>query len=362
MHHSPKSLPIKTICWGLHFVSFKEKLHSKIISSDMIEFFRKIRWWRSQVEIRTGRRSNRRRKNWHVRAFVTSWCHTGATSQGHATELRYSWSAGISPCQVMTWCWHDDHCDRHLAQHRDAVQSRCFEPWPDVTENFRNFLVLVGFLQASFDRGLLRWCVLANQSVEVDCEDHVVPPVSWNEIIHKTFFIWDSNRERKRTNADLEDRIRKRRLPNVSPLGFHQWNKIRGEGRRRKLPAYKRLCGEECVKMCERWLGEVRKGWDTGVNNVCVKVWTGNSWVHVCERERGGERGVKEGWGAGGCPAHHPYSKMRSLVMTWIWRSRLSRWCGAWWCPQEHTGVRTLSTHAPPYWSVWPLVCLPCAL
>ena len=29
-----------------------------------------------------------------------------------------------------------------------AVQSRCFEPWPDVTGNFRNFLVLVGFLSS----------------------------------------------------------------------------------------------------------------------------------------------------------------------------------------------------------------------
>ena len=61
-------------------------------------------------------------ENRHVRAFVTSWCHTGATSQswqGHATESRYSWSAGISPRQVMTWCWHDDDCDRHLAHHRD---------------------------------------------------------------------------------------------------------------------------------------------------------------------------------------------------------------------------------------------------
>ena len=126
-------------------------------------------------------------KNWHVRAFVTSWCHTGATSQswqGHATESRYSWSAGISPRQlgqVMTWCWHDDDCDGHLAHHRDAVQWRCFEPWPDVTGNFRNFLVLVGFLMARFDRGLLQWCVLVNQSVEVDCEDHVVPPVKFLE-------------------------------------------------------------------------------------------------------------------------------------------------------------------------------------
>ena len=49
-----------------------------------------------------------------------------------------------------------------------------------------------------------------------------------NERIHKTFFIWHSNRERKRKNADLEDKIRERRWPNVLPLGLHQWNKIRG--------------------------------------------------------------------------------------------------------------------------------------
>ena len=41
------------------------------------------------------------------------------------------------------------------------------------------------------------------------------------------FFIRDSNRERRRTNADLENKIRERRLPNVSPLGLHQWNKIK---------------------------------------------------------------------------------------------------------------------------------------
>ena len=40
----------------------KGKLHSKIISSDMKDFFRRIQWWRSEVEIRTGRRSNRRSK------------------------------------------------------------------------------------------------------------------------------------------------------------------------------------------------------------------------------------------------------------------------------------------------------------
>ena len=138
---------LKSLLCTQNVPAFKGKLHSKVISSDI--FSRRIRWWRSEVEIRTGRRSNRRRKNWHVRAFVTSWCQAGATSQswqGHATESRYSWSAGISPRQEMTWCWHDDDCDCHLAHHRDAVQSRCFEPWPDVTGNFRNFLVLVGFL------------------------------------------------------------------------------------------------------------------------------------------------------------------------------------------------------------------------
>ena len=42
--------------------SFKGKLHSKIISSDMKDFFRRIQWCRSEVEIRTGRRSNRQSK------------------------------------------------------------------------------------------------------------------------------------------------------------------------------------------------------------------------------------------------------------------------------------------------------------
>ena len=60
--------------------------------------------------------------------------------------------------------------------------------------NFRNFLVLVGFLQASFDRGLIQWCVLVNQSVEVDCEDHNVPPVRFLE--PKRSFL-DSPRERR---------------------------------------------------------------------------------------------------------------------------------------------------------------------
>ena len=107
-------------------------------------------------------------ENWHVRGFVTSWCHTGATSQswqGHTTESGYSWSAGISPRQVMTWCWHDDDCDRHLAHHRDAVQSRCFEPRPDVTGNFRNFLVLVCRLLVGKFRSWTAPMVCSRQSI-----------------------------------------------------------------------------------------------------------------------------------------------------------------------------------------------------
>ena len=74
---NPSFLTVFSIAGFLHYkrTAVKRKLHSKIISSDMIEFFRRIRWWRSEVKIRTGRLSNRRRKNWHVPAFVTSWCH-----------------------------------------------------------------------------------------------------------------------------------------------------------------------------------------------------------------------------------------------------------------------------------------------
>ena len=44
------------------YLFLKGKLHSKIISSDMKDFFGRIQWWRSEVEIRTGRRSNRQSK------------------------------------------------------------------------------------------------------------------------------------------------------------------------------------------------------------------------------------------------------------------------------------------------------------
>ena len=71
----------------------KGKLHSKIISSDMIEFF-------SVESDGEGPRSKFEREDGQTdaeklarAAFVTSWCHTGATSlswQGHATESRHS--------------------------------------------------------------------------------------------------------------------------------------------------------------------------------------------------------------------------------------------------------------------------------
>ena len=62
----------------------KGKLHSKIISSDMKDFFRRIQWWSSEVEIRTGRRSNRRSKiaenlGWRRRpAGMRHWCQASA--------------------------------------------------------------------------------------------------------------------------------------------------------------------------------------------------------------------------------------------------------------------------------------------
>ena len=135
-------------------------------------------------------------ENWHVRAFVTSWCHTGATSQswqGHVTESRYSWSAGINPRQVMTWyanklCWqwHDDDCDRHLAHHREAVQSRDHDASnldPMAQEIFVTFWYLYFFLWASCRQVSIVdcSCVFSSIKAEVDCEDHVVPPVKFLE-------------------------------------------------------------------------------------------------------------------------------------------------------------------------------------
>ena len=48
---------------------------------------------------------------------------------------------------------------------------------------FVTFWYLWASCRQVFDRGLLQWCVLVNQSVEVDCEDHVhVPPVKFLEL------------------------------------------------------------------------------------------------------------------------------------------------------------------------------------
>ena len=50
----------------------------------MKDFFRRIQWWRSEVEIRTGRRSNRRLKwpenlGWRRRAAgMSHWCQASA--------------------------------------------------------------------------------------------------------------------------------------------------------------------------------------------------------------------------------------------------------------------------------------------
>ena len=118
------------------------------------------------VKVR-GRNSNRKTvkhmvKNWQVRAFVTSWCHAGATSEScKVTQLvqgirnQQEWTR-VEWWQMITRyrCWHDNDCDRH----RDAVQSWCFEPWPSVTE----------FSQLS-----------SGQAALVDCSSRVFLSVSW---------------------------------------------------------------------------------------------------------------------------------------------------------------------------------------
>ena len=97
----------------LQVTKIKGTLHSKIMSSDLRDFFRRIRWWRSKVKIRTGGQSNRQRKKWHVRVFVTSWCHL-AFMQGHVRDSKCSWSAGISlyvtlRSKPITSGWIQDH-------------------------------------------------------------------------------------------------------------------------------------------------------------------------------------------------------------------------------------------------------------
>ena len=87
---------------------FKGKLHSKIISSDMIYrvFFRRIRWWRSEVEIRTGRRSNRRRKTGTCEHL---WRH-GATlvpPRNHGKVTRLNQDIRDQPESARVKWWHD---------------------------------------------------------------------------------------------------------------------------------------------------------------------------------------------------------------------------------------------------------------
>ena len=126
--------------------NFKKNWTPKIISSDVRECFRRIRWWRSEVEIRTGRRSNRRRKNWHLRAFVTAWCHvhTGATSQScKVTRLiqnNRDQPESARDMMLTRWWLRSSSCS---SSWRSAVMMLQFEP---SRGNFRNFLVLVGFL------------------------------------------------------------------------------------------------------------------------------------------------------------------------------------------------------------------------
>ena len=58
----------------------KGKLHSKI--SDLVGFFRRVRWWTSEVKIRTRTRSNRRTKMAKILGWWRSrYCITGARRQ-----------------------------------------------------------------------------------------------------------------------------------------------------------------------------------------------------------------------------------------------------------------------------------------
>ena len=82
----------KTLC-------LKGKLHYKIISLDLIKvFFRgiRIRWWWSDVNIRTGRRSNRQGKIGMSKRLWRRWCDH-AIMQGHASDSKCSLSNHWNP-------------------------------------------------------------------------------------------------------------------------------------------------------------------------------------------------------------------------------------------------------------------------
>ena len=82
------------------YKTIKGKMHSKIISSDLIGFFCRVQWRRSEVKIRTaGRRSNRQ-KNWHVQACVTSVVPRTSPS---CTIMRAIQNAHDQPGSVRRW-------------------------------------------------------------------------------------------------------------------------------------------------------------------------------------------------------------------------------------------------------------------
>ena len=73
---------------------FKGKLHSNFISSVLIDFFHRIRWWRSEVEIRMGRRLNGQRKIGMCYHLWRQWCHL-AIMYSHTSDSKCSWTARI---------------------------------------------------------------------------------------------------------------------------------------------------------------------------------------------------------------------------------------------------------------------------
>ena len=70
----------------------------------MKDFFRRIRWWRSKVEIRTGRRSNRRRKNWHVPCLREAYTYQKVTKIFCDIGSRFeaSWLVCVTMMSEMT--------------------------------------------------------------------------------------------------------------------------------------------------------------------------------------------------------------------------------------------------------------------
>ena len=79
-------------------------------------FFRRIQWWRSEVEIRTGRRSTRRSKwpknlGWRRR---TAGMSHGARRQQFAAASRFWSIPNLMPRSTVTRVWHTEWA--HLGQ------------------------------------------------------------------------------------------------------------------------------------------------------------------------------------------------------------------------------------------------------